>query len=1141
MEGQTPKDPKPRKKRAFGRRIARLMLFGLVLVVAGLASVPWLLGTSSVRSTVVTAMNRAVAPSRVGIQGISASWLGRIELTGLSLKNGKCKTLIEAKKAVLNRGLLALARDHSNLGVLTVTDANVDIERGPDGSIDLVDALIPPDPKPAPAKPRPSKSSGPGIDITLKVVGGTLKLASPELAEPLVADSLNMEVRVPSAANAPLSWKIRLAKPKNGDGDETLGIDGSYEYQAAAEPATELAVHGKRWPFSGKLSGIAARGRLDGAIEVDLKGSTLKTAGDARILDLNADGTALNGDTFALETVGGTWELGQTPEGWAIRHLDLKAPFANLQGSGEVVTGSSLPNVRLTGSVDLALLSKQVPRTLRIREGLTLEKGSANLNLDLHSDNGTQTASLDAGISELSARNGDKAFTLKETATVNLKGNRNPSGFSLETLRIKTAFLDVSAQGDLAKGLSLTGHVDLGAIEAQFHELIDFKGVELAGKGRMAGDYRKNGATFVARYATEIRGLKVAGMTTEPILRDSVRFDAAANGPIDPSGIPTSIDIARINMKSPQDTVKIATQLRADAAVLNATASLPMKVMARDGQVDIKLIGKYRGSSQHLDFDELRLGLKPLDPALNGAGTLAFAGQGSLDLAADEIKLTPLPVEPGEAIALAAEGMMIHGLLKTPTDQRTAKILLNGDFAAIDRALNVWTGSELHGLGGSFNAMVGMGAGDPGSLNLACDLTANDLTTRSADGKSTTPEGPLVLSSRAGYVVASDRLDFSKLLVDSRYAKIEAAGSLGEPEGRRVANLKGTLAPNWETLSGILRRSVEPNATLTGDARPFQIQGPLSGDSLAGILKGLEGEIGLNLTSADAFGMRLGPAPIVVRLAGGNATVDEIKSTLNGGVVDLKPGLTIDEKAGIALIFYAGTKIEGAAINDEVSRRVLRYVAPVLDKATNVTGKINLAIENGDIPITGPPSRTMTLNGLLAFQDVNFAPGPFATQVLSVVGKGNTPGLKIQEPINLSIANSRVIQKGLEIPINGKSSVEIAGSVGFDETLDLRASVPLNKAMLGKAGGLDELVGGEKITVPIGGTVSQPKINRQALQVALKGLVKSGLAKEASGFLEKLGVSAGGKPGQANGVEGEIDKAAKSLEKELFNRLLPKR
>ena len=44
------------------------------------------------------------------------------------------------------------------------------------------------------------------------------------------------------------------------------------------------------------------------------------------------------------------------------------------------------------------------------------------------------------------------------------------------------------------------------------------------------------------------------------------------------------------------------------------------------------------------------------------------------------------------------------------------------------------------------------------------------------------------------------------------------------------------------------------------------------------------------------------------------------------------------------------THVTDAAINDEVSRRLLTYVAPVLDKATHVNGRVSLKIDKGDVP-----------------------------------------------------------------------------------------------------------------------------------------------------------------------------------------------
>ncbi len=304
------------------------------------------------------------------------------------------------------------------------------------------------------------------------------------------------------------------------------------------------------------------------------------------------------------------------------------------------------------------------------------------------------------------------------------------------------------------------------------------------------------------------------------------------------------------------------------------------------------------------------------------------------------------------------------------------------------------------------------------------------------------------------------------------------------------------------------------------------------------MLKGLDAEVAVEFTSAEAYGMRLGSAPVVVKAKDGVFTIDPIDSSLNGGRVNLLPGLDVDETRGIAVTLAKGSLIDGAQINDEVSRRVLTYVAPVLDKATHVHGKVSMNLDAADIPLIAPPTRQLSLTGQLTFQDVMFAPGPFATQLLKMTGQASSPGLALQQPLALSVANGRVIQKGLELPIQKGASVALEGSVGFDQTLDLKASVPVTRALLGGVPALGSAMGNRRIVVPIDGTVSKPHVNKKALHcVALRELSKNVLSKDASQtaneLLKKLN------PGGAAGSDGGGD--LKSLGGELLQGIMPKR
>jgi translocation and assembly module TamB len=1156
MDGQTP-------RRTWARRLVRALTLGLLTAAGLLVALPWLLATPPARSALVRAVNRALAPSRIELRGVSASWFGSIRLIGLKLHDASGKTLIDAPRATVDRGLLALALRPTQLGTISVEDAAFDIERRADGSIDLIDALVHPG-HAAGEPPKATTEPKTGPDLTLRLMRGRLKLVSPELAEPLVAARMELEARLPAAADEVLSWRVRLAEPPGGTPRETLGLDGSCDHHAATSRDLSLVLKGERWPLAlaGAAVGadVAARARFDGLLRLDHKAGRWAATGDARLLDLDASGPALSGDRLRFDTVAASWDLEQTADAWSVRLVKVKCPVADLFGRGEAGSGHRGPSARLEANVDLAALARQAPHVLRIRDGLTLERGSARVTADLSTEGETSKVALDAWLSDLSARDKTHAFTLRDPAALSAHGTRTTTGVSVQTLTLKAAAGDLKGGGDLQRGLTCSGSLDLAALQAQFRELIDFGGMELAGKARMAADYRRTktatGATFVGRYAAEVRGLKVVGLNPEPLVRDMARFDVAAAGPADPSGLPQGWTGVRANLKSNRDTVTLSATNKDDTASMTATASLPLsalpvKLVERDGQVGAKVVGRWKASTAVVELDELSLSLVPADPTLAADGTLALAVRGRLELDADNLVLAPLP-QPGPAgktptLALAPEGLRLHGVRTTPLTDRAAKLLVVGDVAALDRAKAVWTAGTPTGLAGALSAQIVLASGGPGKLHLGAQVQVPDLSRLAADGKGRRPEGPLELTVRGTYEPTPDRLTLDELEAVTRYATLSASGRIDGPTGRLLVDLSGTLTPVWPNVSALAAEMVEPGLKLTGGARPIRVKGPLTGGSLAAVLKRLDAEVGLELTSADAFGMKLGPTPLVVRFGNGAATIDPISATLNGGRVVLEPGLDVDETRGIALRLAPGSAISDAAINDEVCRRLLCYVAPVLDDATHVRGKISLAIENGDFPLVGPPERRVNMTGRLTFQDVVFAPGKFATEVLTLTGKPDRPGLKIRQSVQLAIADGRVTQKGLEIPVRGDASIGLDGSVGFDQTLDLRARVPLARSMLGQVAGLDKTIGGQRVTVPIGGTVQQPRVNRQALQVALKelskGLFTRELSEKASDLLNQLAPpadAAGARPA-AGAASGAPADPLQGLQNELMKRLAPRR
>ena len=326
---------------------------------------------------------------------------------------------------------------------------------------------------------------------------------------------------------------------------------------------------------------------------------------------------------------------------------------------------------------------------------------------------------------------------------------------------------------------------------------------------------------------------------------------------------------------------------------------------------------------------------------------------------------------------------------------------------------------------------------------------------------------------------------------------------LREVGARRLLDVKGTIEPRWDVINGMVAHSAGPGASVRATIRPFRVGGMIKADTTAAMLAQMYGEFGIDLDTAQAYGVAVGPAAIVLKAGGGYAKFDPIVTHVNTGPALIRGRLALDDEMGLWLKLD-GSRVDDAAIDDKVSTALLSFVAPVLNDATGVTGKVSVVIADSgaEIPLTAKHG-SARLDGVMAFKDVVCKPGPFAAEVLSLTGR---PDLKlaIAEPVALSVADGRVKQSGLSIPVgNSGAKLGLAGSVGFDQTVEAKATVPITASMLGRDPALNKLVAGTNITIPIGGTLSKPSIDRRALQTALrdatKSLAEKGLKDEAGG------------------------------------------
>ena len=1108
----------PLRPRRRWRKLLALLVLGMVGLVA---AAPWVLSAGPVRSIVVARINAAIAPGSVVVEGWSLGWLGPIRIDGIALVGPQGKQVIAARQVRFDWGIIGLLLARPDYGTITVERAKIDVERRVDGSVDLLDALAsatkpdpdhpdhpdrPGDPRRAitPGPEQPDRSGLAKIAVKVVIKDGTLRAVSPELAEPLVAGRISAEVAI--VPGKPTTVAATLF-----DGDRSIKLDASVGRPDPASPADppDLAIQlvGKDWPLNFRGEGGLGRGAFAGTVEAR-RSKGLWAATTVSALDnFEAEGPAFRGDHPRFDRVTLVADLGQSSAkgGYLIRRFELVCPVGRVNAEG-VLPPTLGAATKLRGQVDLVGLARMLPRTLRIRDGLSVDRGMATLTANLTGSGASERAELSASIADFAATRDGQAVTIREVPRLEAVAIRSGAKVTVERLELKASGVDVSASGDLDSGVVLKGVVDLAALDAELRNLVDLGKVGFAGHARLAADYRKVGQGFKGRVAAECRDLDLAGWTEAPIRRELARLDASATGPRISDGRPGGWTSAKLDLKAGDIQVDLAATRDLDGTIRAgglAAGDLPGKDMGRG---ETKVAVRYSGGA--VEIDEFRGWLMPPGSKSGeqaNPNTLAVAVRGRLDLTGGSAALEAIPDVVAGAVGLGPGGLKVSGW-KAPDSTIRVEAGLIGDLAALDRWLAARSGEAVKGWNGPWSLKLLGARGPSGQAQFDAQGGADDLL----------GQGPVTLATRGTYQTEGDKLTLDSANLTTKYAGMVSRATLGELTSKRVLDWSGTIEPRWDVLEPMIAHSVEPGAKLEAKPRPFHLEGALGGDSLDAILPGISGNFGLDVASLSAFGVQVGPMAVVLKLGQGQAKFDPIATTVNGGPAFIQGNLALDAEHGLWFRLDE-SRIDGAAINDAVSSSLLAFVAPVLSRATEVNGKVTVVLAPGGaaFPITAKGSTRV--QGVMAFKDVICRPGPLADQVFSITGK-SAPKLAFAEPVQFSILDGRVRQSGFSVPLGGGNKVEFAGSVGFDKTLAVQATVPITAAMIGRDAQLEKLLNGLKVNVPIGGTLAKPTIDRRALQTATRDAIKTvagqGLRDEAGRLVDRVAAGAGLPAGQ---------------------------
>lgn len=397
--------------------------------------------------------------------------------------------------------------------------------------------------------------------------------------------------------------------------------------------------------------------------------------------------------------------------------------------------------------------------------------------------------------------------------------------------------------------------------------------------------------------------------------------------------------------------------------------------------------------------------------------------------------------------------------------------------------------------GGSFAlALAVTGTGDRYRVNQ--DLTLHDFT---VNGDVVDPAATLVSTLEVDR--GRHQLDITSSQVRSRFLNGTAVGRLLDwGHAARLSDLRIDCRYVPERLSRVLAPWL--HGTLEGAVeQPLRatLDGPVGQLDPWSLVRGASGRVALGLDKYTCDGIYT-TSTVNAVLADGHMKIDGPLS-INRGTVDVKADLDLRPAArGPRSTFAIASR--NAAANPAMTSTLGR-LHPLFAGLQALDGILQLDLRGSwEGPLdTAPAREALRMKGSLRVSSLSLSGSPFVALLSGQLGLPD-PGRRADGELvvdNLEVAGGVISYPNCVLRLGG-NTLDFGGTVDFEGNLHLTMELPLPEGLAKKNPALGTLVG-ERIAVPLGGTLSAPKLEMGRL---LEDLVKRAAQKRLQEQTEGL-------------------------------------
>ena len=1119
----------------------------LLIVLSGLFFLPQLLSTDwAVNKVIQAASDRA--PGKVNFDTISMGWFSPVRVQGITYDDPAAGVLVKVGGLTTAKGLLALATSYKEPGEVTITDPAIFITVkeesarpapvSPPGQTSTQSSAPATDAAGETKPQQPGFLAFPPVTVELNITGGRVIARIPEADEKEIVKGLELNLKVAGLDNL-LEYLVDF---QSGDGKGKVHGKGTLTL-APENPAalhktvSQAALDITTWEIGDLLSILAIYGDLPmgtGQIngQVNVSGSLesgLALQGILSAEQVKLHGGPLTTDSPSLDRVKLLLDAVQTGSTLTVNQLVLESPLASGTASGILGAGGEKKMVsRMV--VDLAQLFTQFPATLKLKKGLTISTGQLNLEATLGGTDTTTSFDASALLDGLQGKAGKSNISLDKPITVQARGEQSQTGLRLDNFNVQSSFANGQGQGDMNK-MQLTLAADLGAALKEIEKFIQVEDWKSTGKMdlKLLVDTKTESLRALSaelaikdfvlqqkgRVIAPSSGFK-ANLITDLSLDDQLRPQKMADTALDIQSWLGTTSLHAKNLVPPSEKkgvqvdgldVKGAFKLDQLTVLLHSIEKLPgdtgfagsMDIESRISLHDDKL----QLSDARIDVSDLLL---HKEAQKMREKNLRVTTRGEADLKAKTAAFKPLEIAttagtmvfPQLAISdwsQPALGVKTAGNIKLDLDLLT-KLL--GDFIQLPPKTSVTGQAEI-------DLKVDLTAAKQHSIQL--EAKGSNLKVISENKPPITEDALHLAVDLEGDLLDAQNFTLGKLELSTVPLSFSASGQVAPNGKEHTLTSEGSITMNLPALSSYLKSLAGVELEMTGkDSSPFRIVATSSNGKWVDLPRHTTFSTSFQADTIRGFGMLIESLELPVQLADSLGKI-EIVGAVNKGAMSLKPTINFSSKPAIVSIPDNSTLLTAVGLTEGMSKDLLVHIHPIFKGAAVSRGTVDLTMQNFNWPLDAEAREDAAFRGSLTFNEVKLQAGGLLAPLLDVM-KVETEDRDIilsDQPMEFVGENGRVRCSPLELTVN-EHTLKLSGSIGFDQSLDYLAQIPVTRKMV--SGDLYKYLEGTYISVPIGGTVSNPSISKNLVQTAIKDLaIQAGtkqLTDQAGKLLQKL-------------------------------------